>query len=72
MAELLSPDALLPGELDVDCAAPVDLRGFQGLSEHQAENFWIIDRIDLLECGAKDKKVRNFYRERDDKLAGVK
>jgi hypothetical protein len=64
---LAAPDSALTG----DCKRPVDI-GDSDLTQAQVENFWPQDRKALIECGRSKRALRDFYADRDARLAGKK
>jgi hypothetical protein len=57
--------------LTKDCNNPVDI-GSGTLTQEQAETFWIKDRQSLISCRKSKSALRDFYAERDSRLAGQK
>ncbi|MBB6299891.1 anaerobic dehydrogenase [Rhizobium leucaenae] len=57
--------------LTKDCDAPVNI-GDKQLTQEQTENFWIPDRKALIECRRRHAALRDFYADRDKRLAGGK
>ena len=65
--QLAKPDSALTK----DCSNPVDI-GSGALTQEQAETFWIKDRQSLIDCRRRHAALRDFYAERDSRLAGQK
>lgn len=51
------------------CPTPVVLP-FEGLTVGQVEEFWLRDRVSLLNCGDAKAAVQDYYDKRDRALAG--
>ncbi|TIN83088.1 MAG: dehydrogenase [Mesorhizobium sp.] len=60
---LAEPDA----KLVAACLGPVRLPKGE-LSQRTVERLWITDRTSLIECGRRQKALREFYQERDSRL----
>jgi hypothetical protein len=67
MPHLAAPDSALTK----DCPRPVDL-GDKELTQEQTEGFWIKDRSALIACGRSKRALRDYYADRDRRLAGRK
>lgn len=74
VTQLTEPAAQPDDRIAGDCAAPVaikpDLPGGV-LSQGSAERLWGKDRAALSDCGSTKSKLKNFYLDRDEHLAGV-
>jgi hypothetical protein len=64
---LSEPDSALTK----DCDSPVDIGG-DPLSQSKTEKFWMKDRKALIECRRGKGALRDFYADRDGRLAGKK
>nr|WP_210334703.1 dehydrogenase [Rhizobium leucaenae] len=65
--QLAAPDSALTK----DCARPVDI-GSAAMTQAAAEKFWTKDRQALVECRRGKAALRDFYADRDRRLAGGK
>lgn len=63
---LSEPDA----KLVAACLGPVRLPKGE-LSQRTVERLWITDRKSLIECGRRQKALRDFYAERDAAVRGA-
>lgn len=68
LKELAGPLAQPPAEMLKACADPVALAG--ALNRGQVRGLWAEDRAALVSCGEGKQAVVEFYRARDDALAG--
>ncbi len=64
---LTKPDSALVQK----CAGPVDL-GDKELTQADVERLWITDRQRLLTCVRRHLALRDFYADRDGRLAVTK
>lgn len=67
--ELKSAIAAPPSTLSADCSYPADLPD-SALSAGATMVLWAQDRISLLSCRDRHSALREFYRDRDSRLAG--
>ncbi|MGG6895819.1 dehydrogenase [Rhizobium sp. BR 315] len=65
--QLARPDSALTK----DCDRPVDV-GDKPLSQEETENLWVKDRGALVACRRSKTALRDFYADRDSRLAGQK
>jgi hypothetical protein len=65
--QLEKPDSTLTK----DCDQPVDI-GDAALPQNKTEKFWMKDRKALIECRRGKGALRDFYADRDSRLAGKK
>lgn len=68
VTELATKAAQLPDDLDKDCANPVVVPN-RALSSGETERGWGTDRTSLTKCRDLHKQTREFYKNRDKKLA---
>jgi hypothetical protein len=64
---LAQPDSALTK----GCDDPVDI-GDSALPQSKTEKFWMKDRRALIECKSGKAALRDFYADRDRRLAGGK
>jgi hypothetical protein len=68
VGELATPQAQPAPELAAECEDPVPL-GDAAMSAGETERGWGHDRKSLADCKSRHKQLRDFYQNRDSKLA---